>query len=160
MGVGGGRQVGICLTGNLGNAEDILVGATGEEGCYRYLARRARDGDAAQHPATQGTILLLPPRTHNKECARGKCRSTYVARPRGQGGDGGKLGNLGECPPPTGAAGFGAHGQVGRLPSAPTPAQVHPRSRRPGGGPRIRGPGQALPASGPAARSSATAMSF
>lgn len=59
--------MGICLAGSLGNAEDILVGTTGKEGCYRCLAGRARD--AAKHPAIQGTAVL-PPRTHNRESAR------------------------------------------------------------------------------------------
>lgn len=74
--------MGICLPGDLGNAGDILAGAAGEEGCYRYPAGGARD--AAGHPATQGTALR-PPRAQNKEFSRWKCHSTYVARPPGEG---------------------------------------------------------------------------
>ena len=47
-----------------------------------------------------------------------------------------------------------------RLPSAPTPPQVRPWNWQPGLGPHTRGQGQPLPASRPAARTNATAMSF
>lgn len=60
----------------------------------------------------QHTGLPLIPPTHSMQFSRPKCPSTEVARPRAQGGDGGKLRPSGECPPPTEAAAPGAHSEI------------------------------------------------
>lgn len=98
-------------------SEDILVITTGEKRCYWYLVGRARK--AAKRSAIQGTASSPPHAHKTRNFPAQNVKSTEVARPQAQGGDGGKLRHSGECPPPTGAAALGAHSEVGRMPSAP-----------------------------------------
>ena len=138
--------------GRLAMSEDILVITTKEEGCYRYLMSGARK--AAKQPAVHGTVPYPHAHTMNFPA-----QNTKVAKLQ----DHGRREAMEES-----SIQERAHLPqklrrwvcTARLPSAPTPPKVRPRSRRPGRSPQTKGPGQPLPASGPAAMTHTTATSF